>query len=76
MLVFFVVLSTALVTLSLWAATTRRIRKFIGNFQWGGQDGCPSYAVGPAQATAAVAMSRRGCGFTAAHEELFQILAG
>lgn len=50
--------------------------KFIGNFQWGGQDECPAYAVGPAQATAAVAMSRRGCGFSAVHEELFRILAG
>jgi len=48
--------------------------KFVGNFQWGGQEGCPRYAVDRARATAGVVMERRGCLFTDAHGELFTSL--
>jgi UDP-N-acetylglucosamine diphosphorylase/glucosamine-1-phosphate N-acetyltransferase len=48
--------------------------KFIGNFQWGGQEGCPRYAVDRAQATAEIVMSRRGCRFTGGHGYLFNSL--
>jgi len=48
--------------------------KYVGNFQWGGQAGCPVYAVEKAVETAAVVMSRRGCQFTPAHADLFQSL--
>jgi len=49
--------------------------KFVGNFQWGGQDGCPRYAVDRAQDTADIVMSRRGCRFTKAHGEIFTALS-
>ena len=45
--------------------------KFVDNFQWGGQDGCPRYAVDRAQATADIVMARRGCRFPGAHGDLF-----
>ena len=48
--------------------------KFVGNFLWGGQDGCPRYAVERARATADTVMARRGCRFTAAHGDLFVAL--
>jgi hypothetical protein len=48
--------------------------KFVGNFQWGGQEGCPQYAEDRAQATADIVMDRRGCRFTDAHRELFSFL--
>lgn len=48
--------------------------KFVDNFQWGGQDGCPRYAVDRAQATAGIVMARRGCRFTDAHGNLFASL--
>jgi UDP-N-acetylglucosamine diphosphorylase/glucosamine-1-phosphate N-acetyltransferase len=49
--------------------------KYVGNFQWGGQDGCPLYAVDRAQDTAGIVMARRGCQFTDAHGKLFTALA-
>lgn len=48
--------------------------KYVGNFQWGGQEGCPRYAVDRARATAEIVMKRRGCLFTEAHGELFTSL--
>jgi UDP-N-acetylglucosamine diphosphorylase/glucosamine-1-phosphate N-acetyltransferase len=48
--------------------------KFVGNFLWGGQVGCPPYALERAQATARVVMQRRGCLFTPGHAELFSVL--
>lgn len=48
--------------------------KMVGNFSWGGQTGCPSYAVDRAQATAETVLARRGCSFTSAHRELFGFL--
>jgi len=50
--------------------------KFVDNFQWGGQAGCPRYAVDRAMATAKIVMSRRGCRFTSAQGELFVSLGG
>jgi len=49
--------------------------KFVANFQWGGQDGGPRYAVDRAQGTADIVMARRGCRFTKAHGELFAALS-
>jgi UDP-N-acetylglucosamine diphosphorylase/glucosamine-1-phosphate N-acetyltransferase len=49
--------------------------KFVGNFLWGGQPGCPSYAVDRARATATMVMDRRGCRFSRAHADLFNTLA-
>ncbi len=49
--------------------------KYVGNFQWGGQDGGPVYAVDRARSTAGIVMGRRGCRFTDAHGELFTALA-
>lgn len=49
--------------------------KYVGNFQWGGQDGSPPYAVDRARSTAGIVMARRGCQFTEAHGELFTALA-
>ncbi len=48
--------------------------KFVGNFQWGGQEGDPLYAVDRAQSTAGIVMARRGCQFKDAHGELFTLL--
>ncbi len=50
--------------------------KFVGNFKWGGQPGCPDYAVDKAVETAAVVMPRRGCQLSEAHRTLFQRLGG
>ena len=50
--------------------------KFVSNFLWGGHDGCPSYAVDRAQATADIVMARRGCSFTDAHGDLVGFLGG
>jgi len=49
--------------------------KHVPNFSWGGADGALSYDVERAIATANVVMSRRGCTFTPAHEEIFRHLA-
>jgi UDP-N-acetylglucosamine diphosphorylase/glucosamine-1-phosphate N-acetyltransferase len=49
--------------------------KFVGNFQWGGMEGCPDYAVDKALETARVVMARRGCELLPAHENLFRELA-
>ncbi len=49
--------------------------KCVGNFQWGGQAGCPLYGVDRALETARIVMSRRGCTLTEAHENLFRLLA-
>lgn len=50
--------------------------KFVANFRWGGEPGCPEYAVGRALETAEVVMSRRGCILTDAQRRLFDFLAG
>lgn len=49
--------------------------KFVGNFRWGGQEGCPAYAADRARETANMVMSRRGCCFSDAHGELFKALS-
>lgn len=49
--------------------------KYVGNFRWGGQEGCPSYAEDRARDTANMVMSRRGCRFSDAHGELFKALS-
>jgi UDP-N-acetylglucosamine diphosphorylase / glucose-1-phosphate thymidylyltransferase / UDP-N-acetylgalactosamine diphosphorylase / glucosamine-1-phosphate N-acetyltransferase / galactosamine-1-phosphate N-acetyltransferase len=46
--------------------------KYVGNFCWGGQDGCPGYDADRAGATAEVVMSRRGCVMQEYHSKLFQ----
>ncbi len=48
--------------------------KFVGNFQWGGQEGGPLYEVDRARSTAGIVMARRGCQFKDAHGELFTSL--
>lgn len=50
--------------------------KLVGNFRWGGEAGCPAYAVEPAVATASVVMERRGCRLGDSHRELYRLLAG
>ena len=54
---------------------SQRPPKFVGNFCWGGTEGCPLYEVERALNTAAVVMGRRGCKLTEQHRALFTALA-
>ncbi|MFO7653937.1 MAG: putative sugar nucleotidyl transferase [Candidatus Krumholzibacteriia bacterium] len=49
--------------------------KFLPNFTWGDDPAGPPYDAARAAATARTVMARRGCRFTAAHEQLFGALA-
>ncbi len=49
--------------------------KFVGNFCWGGETGCPDYDAERALATAGVVMGRRGCAMQEYHRDLFRKLA-
>ena len=49
--------------------------KYVGNFLWGGQKGCPSYSEDRARDTAGIVMGRRWCRFTSAHGQLFKALS-